>query len=229
MATPEVHQLSNFAVNSQWRECWLMGLILMSGTDLRASCILAKTCTTELHPTAVDSFFIPHLVHIVRGKEVFSSQQPLERRVPAILSSLDHVQTQQWVSGWGTLPHCGWQNKNTPIGSWIWKLSHQGVELISEDHRDIARLKSERRSKGAWDRRTWGLSQPVPMHTVRPVRPRPKEQRTAEMHLSCLPEFDLQHWIKVGIVTIPVLGKRKQEDHRFKAILGYVVTQRPQK
>lgn len=72
-----------------------MGLILVSGTDLRASCILAKTCTTELHPTAVDSFFIPHLVPIVRGKEVFSSQQPLERRVPAILSSLDHVQTQQ--------------------------------------------------------------------------------------------------------------------------------------
>lgn len=69
-----------------------MGLILVSGTDLRASCILAETCTTELHPTAVDSFFIPHLVPIVRGKEIFSSQQPLERRVPAILSSLDAIQ-----------------------------------------------------------------------------------------------------------------------------------------
>lgn len=69
-----------------------MGLILVSGTDLRVSCILAKTYTTELHPTAVDSFFIPHLVPTVRKKEVFSSQQPLERRVPTILSSLDPVQ-----------------------------------------------------------------------------------------------------------------------------------------
>lgn len=60
-------------------------------TDLRVSCILAKTYTTELHPTATESFFIPHLAPIVREKEVFSSQQPLEKG-PAILSSLDPAQ-----------------------------------------------------------------------------------------------------------------------------------------
>lgn len=48
-------------------------------TDLRVSCILAKTYTTELHPTAIESFFIPHLASILREEEVFSSQQPLEK------------------------------------------------------------------------------------------------------------------------------------------------------
>lgn len=167
--------------------------------------------TASLYPT----------LSLCEGKRGF--QQPLERRVPATLSFLDPVQLRPSSEflGWGTVPHCGRQNRNTPIGSWIWKLSHQGVELISEDHRDIARLKSEERSKGAWDRRTEGLWPACTNAHSKTLTKRANDGRDASQL------FDLQHWIKVSIVIIPVLGKRKREDHRFKAILGYVVTRRP--
>lgn len=67
-----------------------MGLILVPGTDLRGSCILGKTYPTELHPTTVGSFFIPHLVPVVRGKEVFSSLW--REGSPPSFPSLDPVQ-----------------------------------------------------------------------------------------------------------------------------------------